>query len=86
MGEGTEFSSSSRRLSTLGRTSSIARAAALRLGFSNTRGATLPEVETPFSWTWWMTLLAGSGEGASSITEQECKTRFLHESTVHSLS
>lgn len=70
MGVGTELSSSSRRLSTLGRTSSIPRAAALRLGFSNTGGAAFPAVETPFSWIWWITLLAGSGGAASSIAEK----------------
>ena len=69
IGEGTELSSSSRRLSTLGRTSSIPRASTLRFGFSSTGGPALPAVETPFSWTWWMTLLAGSGGAASSIEE-----------------
>lgn len=68
MGDGTELSSSSKRLSTLGRTSSIPRAAALRLGFSSAGGAALPEVKTPF---WWMMLLEGSGGAASSITEEK---------------
>lgn len=68
MGDGTELSSSSKRLSTLGRTSSIARAATLRLGFSITGGTVLPAVETPFSWIWWRMLLEGSGGAASSIT------------------
>ena len=81
MGEGTELSSSSRRLSTLGRTSSIPRAATLRLGFSSTGGATLPE--TPFSWTWWMVLLAGSGGAASSITEKKSKLNVLHGFIVY---
>lgn len=68
MGEGTELSSSSRRLSTLGRTSSIPRPATPRLGFSKTGGAVLPEVETPFSWIWWMT--EGSGGAVSSVAEK----------------
>lgn len=70
MGEGTELSSSSRRLSTLGRTSSMPRAAPPppRLGFSKTGGAILPEVETPFSWIWWMT--EGSGGATSSVAEE----------------
>lgn len=71
MVEGTELSSSSKRLSTLGRTSSIPRAATLRLGFSSTGGTVLPAVETPFSWIWWMTLLTGSGGAASSIPPQK---------------
>lgn len=73
MGEGTELSSSSRRLSTLGRTSSIPRPPP-RLGFSKTGGAVLPEVETPFSWIWWMT--EGSGGAASSVAKK--KEMLLH--------
>lgn len=68
MGEGTELSSSSRRLSTLGRTSSIPRPLPPRLGFSKTGGAVLPEVETPFSWIWWMT--EGNGGAVSSVAEK----------------
>lgn len=73
MDDGTELSSSLRRLSTLGRTSSIARAAALRLGFPCTGWAALPAVETPFSWMWWTTLLAGSGGAASSHTKHNVR-------------
>lgn len=65
-GAGTELSNSFRRLSTLGRTSSIPRVGPLRLGFSTTGGMALPAVETPFSCTWWTTLLPGSGGAASS--------------------
>lgn len=65
-GMGTELSSSSRRLSTLGLTASAPRAAAARLGFSKAAGWALPALETPFSWMWWMVPLAGSG-GAASI-------------------
>lgn len=83
MGDGTELSSSSKRLSTLGRTSSIPRAATLRLGFSSAGGTVLPAVETPFSWIWWMMLLEGSGGAASSITGKKCLINFLHGSTVH---
>lgn len=75
MGEGTELSSSSRRLSTLGRTSSIPRPPPPpRLGFSKTGGAVLPEVETPFSWIWWMT--EGSGGAVSSVAEK--KEMWIH--------
>lgn len=73
MGEGTELSSSSRRLSTLGLTSSIPRAAPPRLGFSSTGGATFPALETPFSWMWWTMLLEGSGGAVSSVTENDPK-------------
>lgn len=76
MGEGTELSSSSRRLSTLGRTSSIPRVATLRLGLSITGGAVLLAVETPFSWIWWIMVLAGSGGAASSITENKMLNEF----------
>lgn len=69
IGVGTELSSSLRRLSTLGRTSSIPRAAALRLGFTCAGGAALPAVETPFSWMWWTMLLAGSDGAACSSTK-----------------
>lgn len=65
-GAGTELSSSSRRLATLGLISSIPRAAVVRLGFSILGGAALPEVETPFSWIWWIVPLAGSGGATSS--------------------
>lgn len=67
--EGTELSSSSKRLSTLGRASSVTRPAAPRLGFSSVGGAVLPAKETPFSWIWWMMLLEGSGGAASSVTK-----------------
>lgn len=66
VGEGTELSSSSRRLSTLGRASSTPRPAAARLGFSSTGGPALAAVVTPFSWMEWMKLLEGSGGAASS--------------------
>lgn len=66
MGEGTELSNSSRRLSTLGRTSSIPLVATLRFGFSITGGPALPE--TPFSWIWCIILLAGRGGAASSVS------------------
>lgn len=69
IGEGTELSSSSKRLSTLGRASSIARPAAPRLGFSSVGGAVLPAEETPFSWIWWRMLLEGSGGAASSVSK-----------------
>lgn len=69
IGEGTELSSSSKRLSTLGRASSVTRPATPRLGFSSVGGAVLPAKETPFSWIWWMMLLEGSGGAASSVTK-----------------
>lgn len=69
IGEGTELSSSSKRLSTLGRASSVTRPATPRLGFSSVGGAILPAKETPFSWIWWMMLLEGSGGAASSVTK-----------------
>lgn len=69
-GEGTELSSSSKRLSTLGRASSITLPAPPRLGFSSVAGVVLPAEETPFSWIWWMMLLEGSGGAASSVTKQ----------------
>lgn len=76
MGDGTELSSSSRRLSTLGRTSSIPRPVPPRLGFSSTGGAVLPAEETPFSWMWWIVLLGGSGGAASSVTQNNTKYSF----------
>lgn len=77
MGEGTELSSSSRRLSTLGRTSSSPRPTPLRLGFSKAGGAVLLEVETPFSCTWWMT--EGSGGAVSSVAgENEMSDSLFH--------
>lgn len=67
-GVGTELSSWSSRLSTLGRTSSMPRPAALRLGFSRVGGGALPGGEMPFS---VVTLLEGRAGGASSVGRKE---------------
>lgn len=62
-GVGTELSSWSSRLSTLGRTSSMPRLAALRLGFSRVGGGALPGGEIPFC---VVVPTEGSGGAASS--------------------